>query len=292
VLALRALPAEPGVYRFRDPRGRTLYIGRAVDLRRRVASYWGDLRDRAHLRRMVPRIDRVEAVWCDSEHEAAFLERNLLESSTPPWNRTTGVESIVYIGLSRELEVRHEPGIAPAFGPYLGGDKVRLAVSGLNRALPLAYAGEGLGGFDRDMARLRRIEPGSRPVLMALATAVLSRDVAAVAQVRKELTTRRDGAVSVLAFELAARIHEELAALDWVLAPQKVTQVDGDADIRGWADGVLVSFELRGGRIRVWRARPCSERSAPALVAATPAPWRAFADRNAALAARLAAPPA
>lgn len=38
---LAALPDEPGVYRFRDARGRVLYIGRAVRLRRRVRSYWG-----------------------------------------------------------------------------------------------------------------------------------------------------------------------------------------------------------------------------------------------------------
>ena len=39
---VNTLPAAPGVYRFVDERGRALYVGRAVDLRRRVASYWGD----------------------------------------------------------------------------------------------------------------------------------------------------------------------------------------------------------------------------------------------------------
>jgi excinuclease ABC subunit C len=280
------LPVEPGVYRFRDERGRTLYIGRAGELRRRVASYWGDLRDRVHLRRMIPRIASVEAVWCDSEHEAAFLERSLLEASRPRWNRTTGVESIVYIGLGRELAVRHDAdGSGPVFGPYLGGDKARLAVSGLNRALPLAYAGERLGGFDRDMARMRGVEAGSRPALMTLAAAVLSRDEEAVALARKDLTTRRDAAATALAFELAARIQEEIEALQWVLAEQKMT--GPDADIHGWADGVLVSFELRAGRMRSWRRRDCDERAARAVCDATPERWRPFADRNAALAARL-----
>lgn len=82
------LPLAPGVYRFRDAAGRVLYVGRAVSLRRRVQSYWGDLGGRAHLAPMVARVARLEAVVCDSAHEAAWLERNLLQARLPPWNRS------------------------------------------------------------------------------------------------------------------------------------------------------------------------------------------------------------
>ena len=82
------LPESPGVYLWKDADGRVLYVGRAVCLRRRVASYWGDLGDRPHLAAMVARIAGVEAVPCASAHEAAWLERNLLERRTPPWNRS------------------------------------------------------------------------------------------------------------------------------------------------------------------------------------------------------------
>jgi len=51
---------------------------------------------------------------------------------------------------------------------------------------------------------------------------------------------------------------------------------------------VLVSFEVRGGRLRTWRQRPCSESAAGPRVAGTPAAWTAFARRNAELAASLA----
>jgi excinuclease ABC subunit C len=105
--AIARLPDGPGVYRFRDTRGRALYIGRAVDLRRRVGSYWADLGDRRHLIRMVPQIASLEAVACDSAHEAAWLERNLLERSKPRWNRARGgAEVPVYIRLDRR------PGVA------------------------------------------------------------------------------------------------------------------------------------------------------------------------------------
>lgn len=88
VTSAARLPLAPGVYRFRDQAGRVLYVGRAASLRRRVQSYWGDLGDRGHLAPMVARIARVEAVVCDSAHEAAWLERNLLERRLPPWNRS------------------------------------------------------------------------------------------------------------------------------------------------------------------------------------------------------------
>jgi excinuclease ABC subunit C len=98
--AAARLPSGPGVYRFRDGRGHALYIGRAVNLRRRVRSYWGELGDRRHLARMVARVVRVEALACDSEHEAAWVERNLLETQRPHWNRMLGgLETPVFIRL-------------------------------------------------------------------------------------------------------------------------------------------------------------------------------------------------
>src|SRR5450631_3671221 len=139
--AVDRLPSAPGVYRFRGSGGRVLYLGRAVDLRRRVASYWGDLGDRWHLTTMVPRIERVEAVVCDSAHEAAWLERNLLERRLPSWIRTRGEEVPVYVRVdgrprSPGLAVVHhvEPAVGVRhFGPYLGSVRARLAVAGLDR---------------------------------------------------------------------------------------------------------------------------------------------------------------
>src|SRR5215469_5001118 len=157
------LPLSPGVYRFRDAAGRVLYLGRATSLRRRVASYWGDLGDRGHLAAMVARIARVEAVPCASAHEAAWLERNLLERRKPPWNRSPrgGQESEVWIRLSASPDApglriarRPRPGDpARYFGPYLGGQKTRDAVSGLGRVLPLGHATDRAAGTECELAR-------------------------------------------------------------------------------------------------------------------------------------------
>jgi excinuclease ABC subunit C len=90
--AVAELPNTPGVYRFRDASERVLYIGRAINLRRRVSSYW--TRPESRLSEMVRRIGRVEAVICQSEHEAAWLERNLLEQRLWPWNKTAGGQEV------------------------------------------------------------------------------------------------------------------------------------------------------------------------------------------------------
>jgi len=291
------LPLSPGVYRFRDAVGDVLYLGRAVSLRRRVVSYWGDLRDRAHLSPMVARIARVEAVVCDSAHEAAWLERNLLRDWLPPWNRSPsgGQEVEVWIRLSDSarapgLRVVHQPGLAGRhFGPYLGGRKVRLAVSGLCRALPLAYAGSDPAGARGDIARALGVSAADRAALARTAAAVLDRDPLAVADLRRQLCARRDAAASALAFEFAARLHEEIEALDWVTAEQKVTTSSpASFDVYGWADGTLVQFAVRGGRLTGWTQRACGEASSRRHLGETPGEWAGFARRNAELAARLA----
>jgi len=260
-----------------------------------VLSYWGDLGDRAHLAPMVARIAQVEAVTCDSAHEAAWLERNLLGHRRPPWNRAPGgQEAEVWIRLSASprrpgLTVVRQPASGD-FGPYLGGQKVRDAVSGLGRVLLLGYAGDGQAGTERDMARVRGTSPGARAGLARAIAAVLDRDQAAVSALCAELTARRDAAAAALAFEFAGRLQAELEALDWVTGEQKVTGAQDDADVCGWADSVLVWFEIRDGRMRGWRQRPCGAAAARPHLTGTPPRWADFAHRNAELAARLRSP--
>ena len=297
---VRALPAAPGVYRFREASGAVLYIGRAAHLRERVASYWSDLGDRRHLLRMVAAVRGIEAVACASRHEAAWLERNLLEEALPPWNKTPGgQETPVSIALDPRpaapgLRVLHEGDAVAAgvhvFGPYLGGLQVRRAVNGLERILPLALTGSRLGGTERALAAERGVAERDRDTLAAALTAVLRREPAAMAAARHELERLREAAAAAAAFELAARIHAELQAVDWIASPQRVTVTGGgDADVHGWAGGVLVSFGIRDGRLRSWRQRPISHAGAAPHVAATPPEWRDFARGNAELAAALVA---
>jgi excinuclease ABC subunit C len=290
----RLLPLDPGVYRFRAADGRALYVGRARHLRRRVQSYWTHLGDRPHLARMVRAIATIEAVSCDSEHEAAWLERNLLQQSRPRWNRVEGGAEVA--GYIRFDAGPRRPGLrfthtvtasAPHFGPYLGGLRIRQAISALHRALPLTYAGD-VDGSAREFADLLGVRPGDRDALAQTTIAVLQRDPPTVTAIRADLVRRRDRAAEDLRFEFAAKLREEITAFDWIVAEQKVTsQHPADLEVHGWHDGIQVRFEIREGRVRTWTLRPAKEATARTRVAATPPPWQSFAQRNAELAARL-----
>ena len=294
------LPLTPGVYRFRDAAGQVLYLGRATTLRRRVASYWLDLRDRGHLAPMVARVRRIEAVSCDSVHEAAWLERNLLTASLPPWNRTMGgQERPVYIRLDPRparpgLSVVHAPVNRPAvayFGPYLGGRRARQAVKGLGRVLPLAYTGAGLRGTPLDIARARGLAGADRGHCVETITAVLRREPDAVAGAGALLTELRDRAAGLLAFELAGDITSELRALEWVTSPQRASSMTATHfTASGWSGGVVTTFIARGGRVCEWVQADCPETDAASRLAVTPPDWAGFAQRNAELAAALGRP--
>ncbi len=294
---LTPVPAEPGVYRFRDARGRPLYVGRAVNLRRRVASYWGDLRDRPRLRRMVAGISRVEVLACDSEHEAAWLERNVLQRSKPPWNRMLGgLESPLYLELSDSVAAPHlrtafrVASGCRGFGPYLSGTKARTAVAALHRLYPLAYTGSRLSNAEREMAVKLAASPDRRVAMVAALCAVLERDAVAVADSLALLRGLRDAASAELAFERAQRLQEEIEALEWICSPQRAT-VDSAEDLvfHGWAEQTLVRFEVVQGRLSGWQVKACSAKAAEPKLALTPPQWSGFAQRNASLAAALRA---
>ncbi len=298
--AIGRLPDGPGVYRFRDDRGRVLYIGRATCLRSRVGSYWSDLHDRAHLVPMVARVARVEAVSCGSAHEAAWLERNLLERSLPRWNKTQGgQESAIYIRLDGgpaaaglTAVYRPEPDDQVRyFGPYLGGLRVRQAIAALHRVLPLAYTRARLAGAEADMARTRGVAAHDRAQIAASLTTLLNREPAAITWVRGELQDLRDRAAAELSYEFAGQIQQEIAAVEWVTCPQRISTMDAvDRMVSGWSDGMLVQFKIIAGRVCSWSQRACDQAAAAPALAETPPAWTGFMTHNAELAASLTAP--
>jgi excinuclease ABC subunit C len=139
---LKTLPAKPGVYLFRDERGRVLYIGKAKSLRPRVRSYFQPSAiPRGTQSQMLPRVADLEVIVTGTEVEALHLEQNLVKRHRPPFNvRLRDDKSFPYIAVTVDDEYprvmftreRHRRGVV-YFGPYANAKKVRETLDTLNR---------------------------------------------------------------------------------------------------------------------------------------------------------------
>src|SRR6185437_14191583 len=85
---LEALPAQPGVYLFKDKKGTVVYVGKAKSLRSRVRSYFqeGNSDNRYFIPILQRSVGDVETIVTGSEKEAAILENNLIKEHRPRWN--------------------------------------------------------------------------------------------------------------------------------------------------------------------------------------------------------------
>jgi len=233
--ALDDLPAGPGVYFFLDQAGRPLYVGRAASLRRRVRSYWGARADRWYIRRMLPRVARIETVAAASEHEAAFLERALIARDDPPCNRSAGTESVSAIRVTADppaLGAVHEltPGGGRLYGPYLGWERTHAAARALARAYPvhLCAPPESLATLQRDLARTRGVGPADRDRLLREAGSAIERR--SFDPLVERLERERDDAAARERYELAAERQAEIEGLGWIAQPQRVAMLTPE----GW----------------------------------------------------------
>jgi excinuclease ABC subunit C len=131
----RALPDQPGVYLFRDARGRVIYVGKAKSVRKRVASHFSKAQvpsSPGHAE-MVASVEQIECVVVASEAEALLAEQNFIKQYRPRFNiRLRDDKSYPFIAISLDEEFprvyftreRHRSGRA-YFGPYSNAKRVR-----------------------------------------------------------------------------------------------------------------------------------------------------------------------
>jgi excinuclease ABC subunit C len=131
----RALPDQPGVYLFRDGRGRVVYVGKAKSVRKRVASHFSKAQvpsSPGHAE-MVSSVELIECVVVASEAEALLAEQSFIKQYRPRFNiRLRDDKSYPFIAISLDEDYprvyftreRHRPGRA-YFGPYSNAKRVR-----------------------------------------------------------------------------------------------------------------------------------------------------------------------
>jgi excinuclease ABC subunit C len=136
----RNLPDEPGVYLFRDPRGKVLYVGKAKSIRKRVASHFSNPSTRGG-KGLVDQIDQIEALVVHTDAEALLVEQNFIKQYKPRFNiRLRDDKSYPYIAISLDEDFprvyftreRHRRDRA-YFGPYSNAKRVRSTLEVLGK---------------------------------------------------------------------------------------------------------------------------------------------------------------
>ena len=136
----RELPDEPGVYLFRDSKGKVIYVGKAKSIRKRVASHFSNPSTRAG-REILEMIDQIEALVVQTESEALLVEQNFIKQYKPRLNiRLRDDKSYPYIAISLDEDFprvyftreRHRRDRA-YFGPYSNAKRVRSTLEVLGK---------------------------------------------------------------------------------------------------------------------------------------------------------------
>ena len=269
------IPTRPGVYRFFDDKKRVLYVGKAKNLRARLQSYFAPV-DSLHerTRRMVLSASDVDWTIVKTEFEALQLEYTWIKEFNPPFNvRFKDDKSYPYLAVSLSDKMprvfitrnRDLKGVK-YFGPYTQAWAIRQTLDTLLRVYPIRSCSSGV---------FNAAKRSNRPCLLAdigkcSAPCVGRVDQPQHLEIAKELVgfmngmdpkqveilqDRMEKASEAQNYELAARLRDNIGALETVLEKSTVVFSDlTDADLFGVAHDELAAavsmFSVRGGRIR------------------------------------------
>ncbi len=269
------IPTQPGVYRFRDSRGRVIYVGKAKNLRARLSSYFQDIGG-MHQRTasMVTTAASVDWTVVRTEVEALQLEYSWIKEFDPrfnvkyrddksyPWLAVTVGEEFPRVMVGRGSKKKG----TRYFGPYGHAWAIRETVDLLLRVFPMRSCSAGVFKRSTQIGRpclLGYIDKCSAPCVGSISAEdhraivddfcdfMAGNTTAFVRRVEK----RMYAASEAEDFEQAARLRDDLGALNRALERQAVVLGDGtDADVIALAEDPLEVavqiFYVRGGRIR------------------------------------------
>ncbi len=264
----RTLPNRPGVYRMLDGRGGVLYVGKARDLKKRVATYAQLQKLPNRLRRMVAETASVEVVSTHTEVEALLLESNLIKRLTPRYNLLlrddksfpnillTGDHVFPQVSKHRGSKTRK----GEYFGPFASAGAVNRTITTLQKAFLLRSCSDAVFHSRTRPCLQFQIKRCSAPcvgripevdyaALVAQARRFLSGESS---EVQTQMATAMQKAADTLDFEAAAGYRDRLRALTQVQAHQGIN-LDGvaDADViaahREGGQSCVQVFFFRGG---------------------------------------------
>ena len=273
--ATGTIPEAPGVYKFRDPHGRVIYVGKAKSLRQRLNSYFADLAGlHPRTRQMVTTAASVEWTVVGTEVEALQLEYNWIKEFDPRFNvryRDDKSYPMLAVTLNEaypRLFVYRGPrrkGVR-YFGPYPHAWAIRETLDLLLRVFPARTCSAGvfkrhgqigrpclLGYIDKCSAPcVGQVDQAThRQIVEDFCDFLAGRTDKLVRQLEQQMVR----AAEELDFEKAARLRDDAGALKRAMEKQAVVLGDGtDADLVAFASDELEAavqvFHVRGGRVR------------------------------------------
>ena len=269
------IPTSPGVYRFLDPEGRVIYVGKAKNLRARLSNYFQDLAAlHPRTQKMVTTACAVEWTVVATEVESLALEYSWIKEFNPRFNvMYKDDKSYPYLMISLGEEFPRAQVVRGArkrgaryFGPYVQAWSIRDTLDQLLRVFPVRSCSAGV--FQRAKASGRPCLLGyidkcsapcvgriSAPDHRALAEDLCSFLAGRTGPYLREVESQMRAAAGALDFEKAARLRDDAAALRKVIERNAVVLPDAtDADVFGLVRDELTAavqvFHVRGGRIR------------------------------------------
>ncbi|WP_007514597.1 MULTISPECIES: excinuclease ABC subunit UvrC [Pseudofrankia] len=270
-----SIPETPGVYRFRDPHGRVLYVGKAKNLRARLANYFTDVYAlHPRTRTMVTTASSVEWTVVSTEVEALALEYTWIKEYDPRFNvryRDDKSYPSLAVTLQEEfprLQVMRGPkrkGVR-YFGPYAHAWAIRETLDLLLRVFPARTCSAGVFKRAGQVGRpclLGYIDRCSAPCVGRVSADEHRQIVqdfcdfmgGQTGRFLRRLETEMRDAAELQDYERAARLRDDAGALRRAMEKQAVVLPDGtDADVVGFAEDELEAavqvFYVRDGRVR------------------------------------------
>ena len=260
------LPEKPGVYMMRDAAGKIIYVGKAVNLKNRVRSYFQQRGLSPKTEALVARIVTFETIVTASEMEALILECNLIKKHRPRYNislrddksypfvKVTWNEEYPRVYATRRVE---KDG-AKYYGPYASAGAMHETLALLKRLFPLRSCRSMDARrpclefhINRCMAPCEGLVDAAtyREMVKTVCLFLEGRS----ADVEKDLKRRMLAASDEMKFELAGRLRDQLAAVRNVTEKQNIVTGAGDQDVLGLArmggQSCVQVFFVRSGKM-------------------------------------------
>jgi excinuclease ABC subunit C len=265
---IASLPHLPGVYRMFDAAGGALYVGKARDLKKRVASYFQKSGHEPRIAAMIGQVARVETTAARSEGEALLLENNLIKALEPRYNILfRDDKSYPYICLSGDAypQLRFHRGALDRkhryFGPFPSAGAVREGMALLQKVFQLRTCENTVFANRSRPCMLHQIERCTAPCVGLISEVDYHQDVHSALlflqgktdEVLATLKQQMDDAAAALEFERAARTRDKIARLQQLQSRQFVesaTVSDIDVVVAVHEENVFAvnAVMIRGGR--------------------------------------------